>query len=359
MKSNKRFLGSILVFTMLLALLSGCGSKNDTPAEDTPFSYSDGIDEKGFWEGVTALDYVETANYTGLKIPSDIHQISEDTIQAEIDGMLSSYPSREQVTNRAVIDGDSVNIDYVGSVDGVEFENTLGQGTDVTIGVTNYIDGFLEQLIGRTPGETFNLEVTFPEDYHEESLKGKDAVFVTTVNYIEETSPAELTDDFVAANFSASYGWETVAKMKEEVSAELQKAAVQKYISEYLLNEVPVSSVPDKLTEYQDKAMVRYYQDLAEYYTVDFDAFLTDYLGASDINELIESSRDSNLENARYTLVTQAVAEAAGISVSEDDMTEYFTDYSQYEEHYGVPYLKQIVLRQKAIDYIADNAVLE
>lgn len=82
-------------------------------------------------------------------------------------------------------------------------------------------------------------------------------------------------------------------------------------------------------------------------------------MGVSSVDELIESNRDSYLQSAKYTLVAQAVAEDADISVSEDDMVGYFNDYSQYEEKYGLPYLKQIVLFQKVISYIIDNATLE
>jgi len=377
----------MLVITMLLVPLAGCGSKNDnsadaaasadptetagtdnpseepvndTSADNTAFSYSEGIDENGFFEGITALGYVEIFDYKALTIPSDLHQISEDKLQAEIDNILTYYSTKEQVTNRAVVDGDTVNIDYVGSADGVEFDggSTSGAGTDVTIGVTSYIDDFLEQLIGHMPGETFNVEVTFPDVYQNESLQGKDAVFVTTINYIVETEQPELTDDFVETNLTASYGWKTAAEMKEDISAELKETAIQPFISEYMTNEVTISSVPDKLTEYQEKAMLQYYRDGAEYYSMEFEEFIS-VMGVSSVDELIESNRDSYLQSAKYTLVAQAVAEDADISVSEDDMVGYFNDYSQYEEKYGLPYLKQIVLFQKVISYIIDNATLE
>ena len=387
MKSYKNILCFMLVITMLLVPLAGCGSKNDnsadaaasanstetagtdnpseepvndTSADKTAFFYSDGIDENGFFEGITALDYVEIFDYKALTIPSDLHQISEDKLQAEIDNILTYYSTKEQVTNRAVVDGDTVNIDYVGSADGVEFDggSTSGAGTDVTIGVTSYIDDFLEQLIGHMPGETLNVEVTFPDVYQNESLQGKDAVFVTTINYIVETEQPELTDEFVETNLTASYGWKTVAEMKEDISAELKETAIQPFISEYMTNEVTISSVPDKLTEYQEKAMLQYYRDGAEYYSMEFEEFIS-VMGVSSVDELIESNRDSYLQSAKYTLVAQAVAEDADISVSEDDMVGYFNDYSQYEEKYGLPYLKQIVLFQKVISYIIDNATLE
>lgn len=124
------------------------------------------------------------------------------------------------------MDGDTVNIDYVGSVDGVEFENgsTQNMGTSVTIGVTSYIDDFLEQLIDRLPGENFDIEVTFPDPYpNNPDLSGKDAVFNVTINYITETVAPELTDEFISENLTATYGWTTVEEIREEFSKDLKK----------------------------------------------------------------------------------------------------------------------------------------
>lgn len=123
-------------------------------------------------------------------------------MQSQIDKTLSSYTKTNQITdeNRLIEDGDTVNIDYVGSVDGVEFEggSTDGKGATVTIGVTNFIDGFLDQLIGHAPGENFDINVTFPDPYtNNTDLSGKDAVFNITINYIEEKITPEFDDDFI------------------------------------------------------------------------------------------------------------------------------------------------------------------
>lgn len=154
--------------------------------------------------------------YKGIVVPADEYTPTDSELESEVQSVLESYKENIKVTDRAVRDGDTVNIDYVGSVDGVEFEggNTKGAGTDVTIGVTNYIDDFLEQLIGHKPGETFNVEVTFPDPYpNNTELSGKDAVFVTTVNHISEEKYPELTDSFVAEKF-ADEGWKTVAELR-------------------------------------------------------------------------------------------------------------------------------------------------
>lgn len=374
MKNFKKYLCTMVAVVMLVVLAAGCGSNNNPAGSNNPsetptgtvsesestFFYSEGIDENGFLQGIKALEYVDVAGYKALTIPSDVHLITEDILQAEIDSMLDYFSSTNQVTDRALADGDTVNIDYVGSIDGVEFENgsTMGQGTEVTIGVTNYIDDFLQQLIGHMPGETVNVEVTFPADYHEASLQSKEALFVTTVNFIVETVKSELTDDFIKTNLYSYYGWETVNQMKEGLTKELQTEAIQNYIKDFLTNNVTVNSIPAELTGYQEKGMLQYYQDTASSYSMTLDEFLAAN-GLSGKDELIELNRESNTQNSTYILASQAVAEDAGISVSEDDLTEYFGDYSQYIDQYGVPYLKQIILLDKVVGYIGDNAVLE
>lgn len=263
MKQIKKLRGLAVVLALLMVFFAGCGIKTDN---SKPFANSDGITEKGFWEGIKALKYVKLCDYSAITIPGESRVITDDAVQAEIDDALKDYTTTEQVTDRAVVDGDSVNIDYVGSVDGVEFEggNTKGTGTNVVIGETNYIDDFLQQLIGHKPGESFDVKVTFPEAYSEATLSGKDAVFAVTVNYIKVTSVPELTDAFVSEKLSASNGWKTVAEMKASILSNLQDAAITKYIQDYVVENTTVKSLPKAILEYQKNSMILYYQNYAD-----------------------------------------------------------------------------------------------
>jgi trigger factor len=328
------------------------------------FSYSENIDENGLWEGIAALDYVELHDYDTFSIPSDIHSISDADVQTEVDAILSGNSTSKQITDRPVADGDTVNIDYVGSVDGVEFDggSTGGAGTEVTIGVTSYIDDFLEQLIGHKPSETFDVNVTFPEDYGVENLNGKDAVFVTTINYISETVIPELNDAFVSDILSADYGWKTVAEMKNGIYGDLQDDAIRDYIQQYLVSDVVVTSIPEKILEYQESSMVKWYQDYADNYGIGLEEFLASYVGVSSMEELKELNSENTSNSAKLSLVIQAIAENSNIAVSLEDLSEYFKtesgdeDYSQFEVNYGLPYLKQIVLTSKVMNYLVDHS---
>jgi len=335
--------------------------------ENRGFSYSYGLDKNGFWKGVKALEHVSLPKYEGISIPKDVHEISEEEIQEEIDYILSSFATENQIKDRPVQDGDTVNIDYVGTIDGEEFEggSTDGKGTNVTIGETNYIDDFLEQLIGHMPGETINVEVTFPEDYGVEELNGKDAVFVTTINYIVETEMPELTDEFVAEKLAPIYEWKNIEEMKEGIKKELQASAIRNYVQDYIFENSTINSLPNILLRYQEEALVASYRENAKYYNMKLNDFLKTFVGVSSVNELLEKYKEQNTEIANYNLAIQAIAEDSGISVTEEHLRTYFSenlgteDYSQYEEIFGLPYLKFTVLQDLVLDNIISKAVLE
>lgn len=375
MKKYRKILFLLFALVISIILLAGCNSKEEESEEDYLHLYSKGIDENGFWKGIKALDYIKDFEYEGIAIPSEVYEVTEERLQYQIDTLMSGYIARNKITDRAIADGDTVNIDYEGKVDGVVFEggSTMEVGVDVIIGKTNderdaqdtlsFLDGFLEELIGHMPGETINIEVTFPDDYYEEQLRGKTAVFTTTINYIVERE--ELTDAFVAEHLSESDGWTTIEEMRAGMRAQIQKNLVRQYIMQYLATKVSTKSVPDSLIKYQEKILLNDYQELADYNGIELEEYLKTVEGFSGIEECMEEAQDSLIENATYTLVVQAVAEDVGISVTDEDIENYFSehlwssDVSTQTDYYGLPYVKQGVLGQKVVDYIAENAKLE
>ena len=343
----------------------GAEASTETADETAAFDYSAGITEDGMWEGITALDYVTLPDYETIEVPASAVTPTEDEIQAQVDSLVSSYAEQVQITDRAIEDGDSVNIDYAGSIDGVEFEggSTGGAGTTVTIGVTNYIDDFLEQLIGHKPGESFDIEVTFPEDYGNEELNGKDAVFSITVNYIVETVTPEVTDAWVAETLT-SYGWTTIAEMEESFASMLQSDAITTYVQEWVLANAQVSGLPESMVAYQEGAMIDYYEQYAAMFGMELEEFISMVAGASTTEELIEANREMLDQGVAGYLVFQAIAEDAGLTVEDGEVGVYFqevvgvSDYSGYVSTYGMPYLKMCVMTQEVIDLLVSNAVV-
>lgn len=360
----KLSLSAVLALGMSATLLTGCGGAEE---EDKDFSYSGDIADNGYWKDITAKDYVPNLpKYSGMEMPKDVYEVSDEAVQAQIDTLTARFSKKEQITDRAVADGDTVNIDYVGSVDGVEFEggSTGGGGQEVTIGQTPFIEGFLEQIVNHQPGETFDINVTFPDPYENSpDLAGKPAVFVITINYIVgEIIPPRITDDFVSENFSTTKNWSTAEEMEEGVRKELRGTAVRDYLYNYFTTEVEVTEIPEALLKREQDAMVHYHEEYAAANNMSLEDFLSSAVGVSSVDELIESSREANEATVHYSLVMQAIAEDADISVSEDEVKAYFLnlsgseDYSTYEEQYGKPMLVQTVLQQKIIDKITEEA---
>lgn len=382
MIKSKKILSFFLVIALVFSAFTGCSSGRDsTSAPETPsssetpitnipsseFNFSEGIDDNGFWKNIKAKDYVELIEYSGISIPSNIHTITKESLQPQIETLLSKYPNKKQITDRAIADGDTVNMDYVGSIDGIPFDggSTDGLGTEVTIGVTSYIDDFLEQLIGHTPGESFDVNVTFPEDYGVDELNGKDAVFAVTLNYIVESTPSELSDEFVKENFSAEYGWNNISDLETYIKDIMQNIALTDYIQNYLIEKVTIKSLPENLLKYSENSMVQNVQNTAKSYNMELNEYLNAAEGVTNKDEFLNLYLEENKNTAKLYLIIQAIAEDAKITVSDNDVLEYFKenvgtdDYSAYEEYLGIPYLKMITLNQAVMDYMQDNAVLE
>jgi trigger factor len=364
MKKSKKIFKLAVIVASLAFVVAGCSTLAST---DEKFAFSYGIDENGTWKGINALKKVDLCEYEGIVIPASVHVVPEDIIQGEIDGIMENYATDVLVTGRAVEDGDTVNIDYIGRIDGVEFDggNTQENGTDVTIGVTSYIDDFLEQLIGHSPGETFDVEVTFPENYQEASLSGKDAVFETTINHILETKMPEVTDAFINDIVSPYYGWTTVEEMRAEIISSIQNSAIEQYIQEYLLENSTVKDLPEILVEYQEYSMLQYYSDYAEYYGMDFIEFIQTYAGVSTAQELIDSNADSTEMTARMYLIIEAISEEVGITATDEKVNEYFSalmdeeGLAGFQETYGLPHMKMVTIQKSVLDYIMERVILE
>lgn len=363
-KRSKRTVAAVLAAMIAMSSLAGCADNGEAKTSSAvsqvssataasvgsegEYEYSAGLTENGYFEGVTAADYVKLPDYKNMEVPAETATVTDEELQSEIDSILSSYASSAEVTDREVKDGDTVNIDYVGSVDGVEFAggNTGGSGTTVTIGVTSYIDDFLEQLIGHKPGDTFDVNVTFPDPYeNDESLSGKDAVFVTTINYIVEDTTPEFTDEFVTEQWKETDGWTTVEQAREGIREELRISAVINYIWSEADTNAEVSEVPEAIINYHVDNMKNYYELVADQYSMEIEDFLTQYLGASTMDEVVENNKAQTEQNARSSLILQALCEDMDIVVTDEDISSYFernagtADFSEFEEIYGKAYL--------------------
>ena len=338
------------------------------------FNYSAALDENGYFTGVRALDYVTLpADYKALSVSAADVQVTDDELQTNLDYILSQFAETEQDTESTIQNGDSVNIDYVGSVDGIEFTggNTNGQGTTVTAGSTQYVDDFLTQIIGHKPGETFDVVVTFPDGYNDSTdangdpikLAGKEAVFSVTINYIAKSVTPELTDEFISKNIDPKYG-STVEEFKDTVRKDVADANLEKYVTNYLTqNTVYADELPEAVTEYSSMMVLNYYCGYASAKNQTLTQFIQENLDADSIQALLDSNKEAIDNQAKRFLLYQALAEDQGLDCTDDDVKAYFedlgtTDYSDYQNFYGTNYLRMNAVGDKAFNNILANVTV-
>lgn len=333
------------------------------------FSFSDAFDENGYLKGVTATDYVTLPDdYADITISADLGQVSDDDINDYIDSnVLSNFATTNEVKDRAAADGDTVNIDYVGRIDGVAFDggDTKGSGADLTLGSGTYIDDFEDQIVGHTPGETFDVTVTFPEDYGNEDLNGKEAVFETTLNYIKESVTPELTDDWVKENLGESMSLNSVDELKAFVKSTMlyDNQASDVYTAVHdkasYADELPQTA----LDYYRDVLLYRIYTN-AQKYGTDMNTLLSSgMMGSSydSVDAYLADANDSIKSITQHALLMQAVAEKTGFKCDTATMNADFgryygtTDPSQYVSAYGENYIKMNVLQSDVMQNLIDN----
>lgn len=309
-----------------------------TPSSD----YSAGLTADGRIDGVDAAAAIALADYKNISVSEDEVAATEDEVNERIDSELESYKELNTDPALTVADGDEVNIDYVGTVDGEEFEggNSNGEGYDLTIGSGSFVDDFEEQLIGHKVGEDVTVEVTFPETYSEE-LAGRDAVFAVTINGIM-TAP-ELTDEFVAENLADTEEVSTAAEYRAKLEADFRKEHLEEYLADYVLENSTVNSYPAK------------YLKAVKAVTKNDDNMGTDIDDEIEYEkELTERAQDT----VKEALVYQAIFEDAGLTV---DMDAYYAELAEsggeeyvenIKERYGEGYMAQNRIRQAVTEHL-------
>ena len=368
-----------LVCAGALALsLAACGGKADSAASSTAsssalgsasdydyqnFNYSDGLDEKGYWEGIRALDYVTLPeDFASVAIKrSDIEPTSEE-VEEQISNLLSQHSSTEHITDRAAADGDTVNINYVGSVNNVEFTGGSAENYDLTLGSGTFIDGFEDQIIGHNVGDTFDVTVTFPDGYGDSTdaegntitLSGKEAVFSVTLNALSVSVTPELTDEWVDSNFGTTDGLHTADDLHSYFSSALYADNYENAIVDYLMENSEFKAVPSVLTSYYIRMFLSYYNQYASRYGMDLDAFAQTQ-GYTDADAMLAAS-DSYFEHlAKQDLIFQAVADAENITPTQEQIDAADAEYA---DTYGQNRARLNALQSCVLDWLEDHATV-
>ena len=327
------------------------------------FTYSDGLDANGYRTGITAQDYVTLPdNVAALPIKKADVTPSDSDVQARIDSLLSQYSTTQAVTDRAAQNGDVVNIDYSGTVDGVAFNGGTYQGYDLTLGSGSFITGFEDQIVGHNTGDTFDVTVTFPEGYGDSTdaegntitLSGKEAVFSVTLNAITQSVVPTLTDEWVETNFAASDDLHTADALRQYFDSALYANNLDNAVMDYLLNNATFKEIPTQITSYYIRMFLNYHSQLATQYGMELDAY-AQAKGYADANAMLADS-DAYFEHlAKQDLVFQAIAEQLDITPTQEQID---SANSSYADTYGAQRSMLNALQLAVLDKVEESAVL-
>ena len=313
---------------------------------------------------------VTLGEYKGVEVKKEHTLVTEDDVNAEIEKERNKQAAEVSVDDRAVAEGDTVNLDYSGSVDGVKFAGGTAEGQTLKIGSHTFIPGFEEQMVGMNIGEEKDLNVTFPTEYHAPDLAGKEAVFHVKVNSITETQLPALDDDF-AKDISE---FDTLDAYKADVRAKLEAQAAERDNNAFtnaVIEKVMANAtveIPDAMVERQIDSMVRNFEARLAQQGLKLADFMK-YTG-QDEKSFRNQYRDQAEKSVRANLVLEAVENVEKFEAAEEEID---AEIEKFAKQIGQnvedlkknltegdrEYFKADVIRDKAVKSLCDNAKAE
>lgn len=381
---NKRFCAVVLTAVMSAALLAGCGSSNSSEASSESATESTteasaetstaAVEETttyaadAYLSGITASDYVTLPDYSSIDITVEDprEDVDDEAVEATIESTLENSAELVEVTDRDVAeDGDIVNIDYVGKLNGEEFSGGSAEGSDLELGSDTFIDGFEDGVVGMKVGETKTLTLTFPENYSATDLAGQETTFDVTLNKIQEYQTPELTDEWVADQgiddvttvdeYKAYVKEELLASAQEEYDANVQNAAGEYVYENATWKQDPPTALVDRLYD----TAISQYETYATYYGVTVDELL------STIGTSTDELRENAEEYARRYICLQAVADENDLNLSEEDLENEIADMAasygyddaeEFKSNAGENELSEYLTLNRAAEFLASNS---
>ena len=294
----------------VMVILSGCGSKADAPELYDYDDYS---------------QFIKLAEYKGIEYEKVDASVSQDDVDAYIKSAVEETAEDIQQTSGTVQDDSIVNMDYVGSIDGVEFDGGTAQDQELDIANSTYIDGFAEALVGHEVGETFDINVTFPDDYHNSDLAGKDAIFRITLNYLVDTLVPEYNDEWVQNNTEYS----TTAEYEESVRSSLQADNDTDAANEErsrVFNEIvegtEVIEYPDREYTARHDKLVETYKEYAKANNLELGEYLNSAMGMDEdgFEELAKQAAEGTVKEE---MILYSIAKIENIEPTESEYNDY------------------------------------
>ena len=311
---------------------------------------------------------VGLGKYKGVEIEKIDTTVSDEEVEEELKKEQEKNASIKEVTDRAVADGDQINLNFEGFVDGAAFEGGKGEDYPLTIGSGSFIPGFEEQLIGAEIGKEIEVNVTFPENYQSEELAGKPAVFKCTVLKIKEKILPELTDEFAddVSEFSTLEEYKAdIRKNLEAKKAERAKTEKENKVIDAIIADSEIE-IPEPMLKAQQEQIVDEFAQRLQSQGLNIEQYFA-YMGTSR-EKMVEESKDQADKRIRTRLVLEEIVKAENIVATEED---FETELTKLAEAYGADRetVKKIfegrekdrmmedIAVQKALSFVADNAV--
>ena len=270
---------------------------------------------------VTTKPEVKLGKYKGLKVKKEERKVTKEEIDKTISEMRNRYAENVVKETDKVEDGDIAVIDFEGFKDGVPFEGGKGENYDLTIGSHTFIPGFEEQVVGMKKGETKDVNVTFPEDYHAEDLKGAPVVFKVTVKEVKTVQIPDLDKDFFADLGMTDLETEADLRKQVEETIKLRKEtdADNKYIDDLLAEAAKTVEVevPDTMIHEEAHRMVHQYEEHLQMQGITLEQFFQ--FTNSNEEALMEQMHDEAKNRVTYRLMLEEIVKAEKLSISEED----------------------------------------
>ena len=376
---KKKAVVAMLIMCMAVSA-AACGKSSDT--EKTTTETTDTKDSEDSKEDSTDTDtketdssegnrlvsvkdvskYVTIGEYKGLELNRTSQSVTDDDVQAEINYDLEDNGT--EVKDGTVENGDTVTINFTGTIDGKEFDGGSAEDYELVVGDGEMIDGFEDGIVVMKSGETKELDLTFPDDYYEESVAGKAVVFKVTLQKF--TRPAELTDEWVAENTE----YKTVDEYRAAVKTQLEDTAVQ--TADYELysdawNEVQAASEIKDYPKEDVDAAKKSYQELNEKYVKDAGMEMADFLESQGMSEEDYESECQQYAESKVeqNLIVQGIMDAEGLSIDDEEtqklkddlIKEYgFASIDEMIETYGEQEVNESLALLRVERFIVDNA---
>lgn len=333
----------------------------ETESDNTEDTSEDTPTTAELMAGIDVEKCVTLGDYKGVTVEKTIQSVTDEDVQNEINNALANYPVE---VDRAAKEGDTVNIDYVGKIDGEEFDGGSDQGADLKLGSGKFIDGFEDGLIGARKGETRTLNLTFPEDYTQD-LAGKAVEFTVTVNAVKEPL-SEPTDQWVADNIE---GYDNIADYKAGIRSEQEESNEQTAENQVryaawtqVIDNCTINEYPETLVEVGKKLYEQQVETYAKYAGMELDAYI-------ESSGLTQEEYQSNMEEygknvAAQALVCQAICDKEGFAIGDDDyqkalqdmLTEYGCTEDELIQTYGQDNVEQSIMLNRVSNLILENA---